>query len=178
MTSNELIEFGMLAVTSVIAVFAFFAVLAAWKSARETAKSAEAQLILPFLEEYASSDMLDALTLLKRFKSKHGKNFEYEFSDIFKRSVDGGFPENDARRKVNYYFEKAYRLHKQGLLSKESLCLITDVDGYAMLDEIVAPLSRGISQDRTERSGPDWFDELQELCPPPTFDEPSTSGSR
>ena len=166
----ELLIACTLAATIVIAVAAWRSASAAARSADATFKATEAQIVLRFLEEYASPDMYKSLYRLRIYKEEAQADFVERFRKMYDSNQGGAFPLNVHRRKVIHYFNNAYRLHKGGLLSKESLCLVTGVDGHRLLYEIVEPLSREIALSGPDDPRHEWFNELRELCPPPDGD--------
>lgn len=182
-SSITLFGFGMLAATAVLAVattvLAVVTTLAA-RAARRSAEIAsesvgaqrelvqaqlkviEAQLVARFLEEYASSEMDQALQTLADFRG----NVVQEIEAIRQGERRGQSGINTARRKVHYYFKKAYQLFEHGSLSEESLRLVVNVNGYDLLYEVVKPLSDAIPLPESDPTRGEWFDKLREICPP------------
>ncbi len=124
----------------------------------------EAQLVAKFLEEYASSEMDEALRALRQFLDKRGgaegvMQFVGEGRTLYPTT-------NAARRTVHYYFKKAYRLYEHGLLSKEALRLVVGVNGYDLLYEVVRPLSESVAPPGSDPTRGEWFDRLRKVCPP------------
>lgn len=142
----------------VAAIAAAFAAVAAWRSANASRKGVEAQLVTQFLEEYSSKEMRDALHAVRKAVGSNLFGMEAGIRQI-PDDVDLG------RRKVHYYFKKAYRLYERGFLSRASLELIVDVNAYSLLYEAVEPLSRNAMPGKADESKFAWFAELKKLVP-------------
>lgn len=144
----------MIVLPAAAALFTACAAAAAWKSAVATKKSAEGQLVARFLEEYASSEMLESLRVLGNLA---GANFQtVEIDD----TLDGH------RRRLQHYFRRAFKLYKGKLLSIKSLRTVLDVAGYILLFKVAEPLARRAPLTGADEEIVGWIAELRILVPP------------
>jgi cytochrome c-type biogenesis protein CcmH/NrfG len=97
------------------AVFAGLSAFAAFRAVRQTQRAAEAEVLLSLMNDYAASDMADALRRLRRWLETHP-------NDVGEHWKLGSDPEallvDTARRRVSSYFQNAERLYKAGLITR------------------------------------------------------------
>jgi hypothetical protein len=128
--------------TLLIALFTALAAYGAWRSAKATKRTAEAQLFVRLYEEYTGTEMYVALGRLgaihKQTRAMDDDARERHFQSLIQ---DSRRHEKDKElvRRVKYYFQKAIRLKDSGFLSEELLKKLCDVDGIELLFEVVVP---------------------------------------
>ena len=160
------VQLLMLLVTMIIAIASWRSANASRRSAQAAAKTVEAQLLSQFLEEYASEEMRRALDALRQFEKNNPDSLPPEVIQTRPGLVK--LADSDHRRKLHYYFKRAYILYERGLLSRQSLEIITDANGYRLLFDVVKPLSLAVNPPGSDLSRFDWFDKLREIRKPPT----------
>lgn len=165
--------FWMLLVTLFIAAAAVWSAQAASRAAKATAeaakataKASEAQILFSFLGEYASKQMHDDLKLL-------GELDESDLQLLIEKAKESRLDENidEARRHVNLHFKCSWQLYGEGLMSEGSLRLITRAPGYALLFNVVKPLTEAIDLPTEPSNRFEWYDQLIRLCPLPSSEE-------
>lgn len=150
--------------TAVMAVAALATALAAWMSVRRTAKNTAASLFSRLMEEYGSKEMKHALQTLRKvgeaFSSRGRRDLEAwppgEWAPIeaptpdqFRDEVDNQYgapdPECDnARRRVKFFFMRAYWYGQSGALGKTELEHVVKLDGMRLFGEHVLKMDRGL----------------------------------
>lgn len=158
-------------------------------SHRLAKKAAQAQLIAPFLNEYASNEMLDALKTLKEWKkSDHNllkdlgglrsqcKPIIEKLAPKAEAALQDGNLDN-ARRLVNLYFKNAYILWKYRLIDKKTLRCIIDKEAYhGLFFDVVTTLTLAVGFVRIHEKNAEkfiksldkdrWQENLKKLHPP------------
>lgn len=134
-----------LVLTGVSSLGAVGAAVGAFLSARETRKVAEAQLLLNFLEDYSTPEMLGALRLLRNWKAQAGDEFEEKWRKKIEANESMAHEVDQARRKVKGHFFNALRLHEAGYVGKQFLLEVASVDGLNILYDIVEPLEYALN---------------------------------
>ena len=143
--SERFVAIGTLAFTAIIAFASWRAAAASRQSAEAAKKSSEAQLLSQFLNEYASEEMREALRWLRDVEVKKPEVLSLSPEIIQTRPTLWQIADSEQRRRVHYYFKRAYRLHEHGFLSVRSLELIIDSNGYRLLFDVVKPLSLAVN---------------------------------
>lgn len=128
-----------LTVNTFSAIGVLIAAVAACRSARSSSKAvdatktaAEAQLVYMLLNEYASQEMQEAVEELKQNKPFPSKDKEGKVC-LFETSI--GFT---ARRHVEEFFIKTYRLYKQSYIGKSIVNEILLLEGFRHLLEAIS----------------------------------------
>lgn len=154
------------AATTAAAVFAA-------RSAGETKKATQAQLVAQLLHFYSSNDMFEAMRTMGEIEAVAEKRdldiATTDTSELFVSS-DQTFEIDKKRRLASHYFGRAYRLHKGGYLSLSSLEIVCDVAGYRLLYDVIEPLTQNLKKSIRVESSDDWIQDLRKLVPPPYDD--------
>jgi hypothetical protein len=85
----------------------------AWRAVRTTARVAEAAIVLRLMDDYASTEMLNSLRILRRWKTDHGEDFSLKWINSVREKDEIALQVDVARRHVkNYYIriDELYRL--------------------------------------------------------------------
>ena len=141
--------------TVIIAAAALVALVANFWSVRQAKKTAHANTVSIFMEEYASTSMHKALMALRNFKKDDG-TLLYELQRLV--TIANDLDQNDvyvaqkyidewgdkiepARRKVSSFYNRAWLLYDNYYLSKKAFLIIADTSGKEFLSPIVRPLT-------------------------------------
>ena len=150
------------------------------RSYHHAAEVAQAQTVASFMEEYASREMREALELLGVWQRRYSLEIRRSWRNGTleeAQSIWGGHLKiehegerlADARRMVHWYFKKAHRLYEMDYLTKKSMQVITEANGYRLLFEIVWPLTRVqhlAVMGRTDEKRFKWLADLKRDFPP------------
>jgi hypothetical protein len=121
------------------AIGALMAARGSHRAANATQNATESQLFSNFLQEYGSPEMNDALSTLSQWKKSYGD----DFADVYRKGDKSKPPiknVSQARRRVKYYYLKAYRLYIRGFVDYEFIDAIADFHGTEILVDIVERL--------------------------------------
>ena len=136
------------------------AAIAAFRAARETRKSVEAELVLQFLDHYASDEMLNALRVLRMWEAEHGEGFEKVWRERLDLQVPEAHTVDQARRRVKNYFLNALRLFESQYVDREFLAEVCSVDGINIFYDIVEKLELALN----EKYDQSRFQRIADLC--------------
>lgn len=175
-------------------VIAFFALvvsiasaLIAYTSVRSANRAAQAELLAPFLTQYSTTEMRDALICLGQWRDANPSLLERitrleQFEPAYiqgcvsdaKQSIEDD-KLNSARRYVHHYFKIAYKMWDKKLLHDRYIDCIINVEGRALLYDVVKPLSLAVhlvilcncnpEEFIKARNQFDWFDKLKRFTP-------------
>ncbi len=155
---------GVLALLIVVAAFidgglgtliAFVAMIIAALSFSQAKRAADANIVRGFLEEYASEAMLENLSLMGKWRNDWSEaqreewrtcddtTWENHWSEIEENyGSEDSSKASVARRGVNLYFKKAWRLYDSGYIDRTLMQIITSQSGYSLLFDVAWPLGR------------------------------------
>ncbi len=142
------------------AIGALGAALASAYSARQTRLAAEGQLFSNLYAEYCRQDMLDALRLLRDWKSSNPGEFEHIWKKKLDSSDAAAYEVDKARRYVKGYFMRAVRIYQAGYASKRFVREVCSVDGINILYDIVEPIEYALNPDYDKSK----FELIREIC--------------
>jgi hypothetical protein len=114
----------------VSALISLVAVTAAWRAVRANQRAFEAKLLSDLIDEYASAEMTASIEAV----TKH-------LDDPNERLLDTD------RRKVSHYFQKIYRLHKEGFIQIQMARAAVDA-GKAALFSKMKPLEDEVRREK------------------------------
>ena len=142
-------------------------------AAEQAKRAAEAHFISLFLEEFSIPQMQDSIALMTEWRdswpaearrawlscdenaaSNHWGEIEHVYSDQVR----------EAQTRLERYFNRAWQLSRSGYLSNEAMTIISDPVAYALLFDIVQPLT---NLDRYRLNGaasdidPSWYDDMR-----------------
>jgi hypothetical protein len=167
------------------AYFSYRSVKIADRSAQIAERAAQAELLAPFLTQYASTEMRDALVRLGEWrKGETNRSLLERISRLEQfqptyvkdcipsaRQSIVGDDINIVRRYVHHYFKKAYKLWHNQLLNDNYMRCIIDTEAKDLLHDVVKPLSlavhlvnicKGDSEEFIkQRAKFQWFDKLK-----------------
>lgn len=141
--TQEVAQIITLFLTAIAAIGALWAAGEARRSARASKDIGEAQLLVHFLDQYASDEMLKSFRTLRNWEKSHTA----EFAKIWKKPRDEGAEEalelDKDRRRVLHYYLKARLLYERHYVSDRFVKAITRA-GLGILHEIVEPLEYAV----------------------------------
>ncbi len=164
-------------------VAAFAISISGW-STYQSQKGTQAQLITPFLQEYSQPEMADAVRKLAQLR----KDFNHESREAWieveteadaKQAWElyksGGYEDDgsdSARRKLHWYYLRAYDLHKKGFLKTKSMQIIVRPTGYGLLFDVVWPITkmRHFAEIGENEELFEWYRDLRKNFPPREYD--------
>lgn len=144
----------------IIALAVVGALLASVWAVVQAKKTAHANMVSVFLEEYASQRMHDHLWALGEFRDEKPKVIDplrrlvthvddlnaddVKCADTYAviDTVGGRRVVDPARRHVYNFYKRAWRLHENGYLGKKALSIIADTNGVELLFDVAHPLTR------------------------------------
>ena len=144
----------------VIALAVVGALLASVWAVVQARKTAHANMVSVFLEEYASQRMHDDLWALGEFRDEkpdvidplrrlvthvddlNADDVKCAHTYAVKDTVGGRRDVDPARRHVYNFYKRAWRLHENGYLGKKALSIIADTNGVELLFDVAHPLTR------------------------------------
>lgn len=137
--TQEVTQIITLLLTAITVIGALWAAFEAMRSASAAKAIGEAQLLVHFLDQYASDEMLKSFRTLRNWE----KNRVPDFAIIWKKLRDQGDLEalelDKDRRRVLHYYLKARLLHERHYVSSQFVKAITRA-GLGILHEVVEPL--------------------------------------
>lgn len=152
---------GILILTAAYTVLTLGILVATAWAAKVQKNAAVANLLTTFLQQYSTKQMDDDLKRLRAFYDDSAtRNILYSLSAltsdpcIMNRQAEDAARYymnhheqelGEARRNVDFYFERAYRLHQRGYLPKWEFLLIANTSAKQLLLDVVRPLSLAVS---------------------------------
>jgi hypothetical protein len=131
-------------------------------AARTAADATETGLILRFVTQYASNEMLADLRKLRAWFDSHGGS---TFATTWREKLEQGDKEalevDSARRRVSHFFCAIIDLQKAGLLSDRVKKVVSGFDGFDLVHRVVEPLEEALNPAYNK----EYFDKLRELRP-------------
>jgi len=145
-------------------------------------KVAAAKIVQTFLTEYASKEMQQALEWLRQQLANETEMIERlrplavgnEPANPSKLSLPGNKDERELRRRVHYYFKRAWWLYENKYLPAGGLKLVVDnnglsllfsvVDAYTRAGDYVLVCNRDIERYRQRMSRFDWYSRLKKFA--------------
>ena len=138
----------------VLAVAGFLGVIAAFWSAHEARKAAQAslrsasetrlavqaQLLADFLREYSLPKMKESIRRLGLHKVAYGEHFDAAQEDHLARRWPSADLVDEARRYISQYFFRAYQLRLENLVDEAFFLRIGELDGVGVLLNVCEPL--------------------------------------
>lgn len=113
------------------------------KAAKATETATQAQLLLKFLDEYRSIEMLYSLETLRKWKDDYPENFN-NYRLLLNSSEKDTV--NKSRRKLKSYFFNALDLYEAKLANDQfmkSVCGVREID---LLFDIVEPIEYSLAE--------------------------------
>jgi hypothetical protein len=145
------IAFASVIIAAFTAVMSFWSAKEARNSAKATQDTAEASLVVLFLEKYFDPGMAEALRVLAAWKRDNDK----DFANIWIEGMNSGSAEawaaEDARRKVKGYFDEIARLRFIGVIRTETLREIAYVAGLNIYFDVIDPMELALYPSRSPR---------------------------
>ena len=102
-------------------LIATIATIAAWKSAMESKKAAQGQLVVQLRNEFSSAEMHQALMSLSNFSRIAGNDLKSSFQELSQSSPKEFDALNSARRLTYGYFKKIEILISANLIRPQEL---------------------------------------------------------
>ncbi len=161
------------------------AALALWvsvQSVRMARKSSETNILLPFQQQYGSSEFESAMRLLDRFEREPNQSLnpdplpslqrmaahrenpegeEFAAAEKYMRwvRVNGqvAVPVHDARRLINNFYRRAYQLYEAGYLGEKAYAIIADMERIRLLFRVCEPLTLATQFVRIDNSDENAF---------------------
>ena len=137
---------------------------AAERAATETMKATQASLIASFFDAYSSPEMLDAMLLLRDFKTCHGD----EFADVFRRlridDYDSIREVDHARRRVTHHFLKIHTLMKLEYINSNEANEVATKGQVEFFLYVLEPLEEAVNHDY-DRSAFESLGRLYDIQP-------------
>ena len=123
---------------------AFFAALAAWRTAIETRKTVLVQILLQITDTYSSPEMLEAMQNLRKWKEQNGPDFAKLFGQLRHQNYERIEQLDKDRRRISHYFYRIKLLLQAGLLNKNLVKELVTEKQVDFLLKIIEPLERVI----------------------------------
>lgn len=138
--------------TLVIACATAVAAIAAWRAARDTRRTTEAQLFSHLMSEYSSPEMAKALselmdTALGWETDPLGRSFEDMVKNWARLRQQGSHPMGDARRRVSHFYRKVTRILQGGLVTGGLRSELEELNGRDVMHEVVIPIERALAEE-------------------------------
>ena len=147
-------------VPAVSAIGVLLAALFACRSANETKKATQANLISSILDRYAQPDMHKALNNWNVFAGKNYSDHVKEFIFLKELKIDK-YVELDAdRRLITHHFIKIAKLYEKNLIDKDNINIIAPLKEVEFWTHIIEPIEKEIYPDIYGRK---YFELLQEI---------------
>lgn len=121
------------------------AALAAWRSAKETQKTALAQIIMQITDAYSSPEMLSGMLNLRSWQQQHGLEFAKKFGET--RHTDYSKIEqiDKDRRRYSHHFHKIWLLLDSGVVSESFVKKVVSAEQVDFLLEVIEPLEEALN---------------------------------
>lgn len=152
-------ELASVVIASFAAIGAAVAAISSLCSVKAIKTTAEAQLVIRFLDQYSEWRMLESLRILRNWKAENGTEFADEWRKALEASDDEAIEVDKARRHVSHYFYKALRLYEAGYVGSDFLKEVGKVDGINIYYDIVEELEYALNP----AYGSSTFEKLRRL---------------
>jgi len=131
-------------------IAAFVAAFISWRALVSTQRNSEASLVLEFMKEYSSSEMSNALRLLRQYKDTYGEGFASKWLNDLRDGGEEAKEIDRARRKVSHYFQRGHKLYVSGYVKKRFIQSAMLVDGVALYLDVNKPLEIALGASPTQ----------------------------
>ncbi len=136
--------------TLVIAGATAAAAIAAWRAARDTRRTTEAQLFSQLMSEYSSPEMAKALSELMDaalgWKSDTlGRSFDDLVKNWARLRQQGTDQLDNARRRLSHFYRKVTRILEEGLVTGGLRAELEELNGRDVMHLVVLPLERALA---------------------------------
>ena len=134
----------------IAAIGAVIAAFGAWRSASETRKAAQAQIVIKITSTYSSTEMFESVKRLHNFKRK----WEPEFGEVFKQLLQNKNVDPDYitqvdtdRRRVSHFFYQVKVLLDCCVVDENFVKKLIKPDQVETLLDVVEPLEKAKNTD-------------------------------
>ena len=157
------------------AVGAILAAVFASKSAKETAKTVKAQVIMQLTGAYSSEEMQVGMNEIRRFKEKHKEGFADKYQELLSARM-AGKPLNcsdsecidhldKARRRFSHHFHNIRFLLDTEVVEEKLVKKIVECGQVQFLLYTVQPLEKAHSRGMGLKFDPRTFDRFKDIFP-------------
>lgn len=121
------------------------AALAAWQSAKETQKTALAQILMQIMDAYSSPEMLSGILNLRNWQQQHGSDFSKKFGEMRRSNYSKIEQIDKDRRRYSHHFHKINRLLDSGIVNESFVKKVISPGQVDFLLEVIEPLEEALN---------------------------------